>query len=150
MQKLINANERLGDLDVALATTSNNVTSVSCVVADDVYAFLPNDYDQRKISYKKYFHTAELPAPVKAGICVGGVDVYYGDKLVATAPLVASESMEENYVLSFLKNMKGFLLGRFFIIFVIILVPSLSVYLYFDAAKSRHKKTSKIRYNKFY
>lgn len=151
MQKIVKANESLGKLDVTLATNDKDGVSVSCAVPEDVYAFLPYGYDLKKISYKCYFHESSLTAPVEKGVCVGGVDIYYGDELVATSPLVTAENVDSNYILSLLTNMKSFFSGRFFIIFILAFVPSLAIYLYLDAVHSRHKKVSTIRqYKRFY
>jgi len=150
IKKIVSANETLGKLDVDLAITDKNGATVPYTIPEDIHAYLPNDADFSKISYKSYFHNKKLAAPIEKGTCIGGIDVYYGDELVASSPLVAKKSVEKNYILSALSGMKRFFGGRFFIIFIVIFVPSLVFYIYVVSIQSRRKKVSTIKYKRFY
>jgi hypothetical protein len=94
-------------------------------------------------------HDDDLRAPIAKGTVVGGLDVYYGDNYIGTAPLIAKENVAPNAILYALYVAKEFLGSNVFIIAIIIFSISLTVYLCIDIKRTRHKKVGRISWKKF-
>jgi hypothetical protein len=146
--KISAKNEKISKLPVDCALTTDDNISVSCITESDVYAFIPKDTDLKKhIEYRAYFHDTELIAPISKGDVLGGLNIYLDGVFIGSTRIIANEAVEENPFLVFMKEMKGFIVSGYFLIFAIIAIPSLAVFLYFDYMKFRRRKN--IGYIKF-
>ncbi len=136
--------EEAGKIKVEL--TDMGTVELPCVIQGEITAFLPKSASLQDIEKRLYFHEDKLIAPVKIGDVVGGMDFYYNGSLVARARVILGESAERGVIVGAIYSMKEFLSGRIFIIFLLIAIPSISIYLYFDYKETRHKKVNKIRF----
>ncbi|MBR2849566.1 MAG: D-alanyl-D-alanine carboxypeptidase [Clostridia bacterium] len=149
-EKAMSGGEELLQTPVALSVSDGKETTLPCVLKEDLYVFVDVDTDVKdELSYVTYLHSDELSAPITKGSILGGVDVYCGDILVGRGELVAGEEIKPNLILYALSAMRDFLLGRTFIIFVIVFIPLLIIYLLIDAKRSRHKKVGTLRFKRF-
>lgn len=145
--KITSAGEKITTLPVDCALSTDKEILVSCVTEDDVYAFIPKNTDlKKKLEYRAYFHDTELSAPINEGDVLGGLNIYLDGILVGSARIVSNTSVQENGFLVFMKNMKSFLLSRYFLIFILIALPSLVIYIYIDYMKNRRKNVRYIRF----
>ena len=139
--KISSKNEKISSLPVNCALSTDKEISVSCVTEGDVYAFIPKNTDLKKgLEYRAYFHDTDLIAPINKGDVLGGLNIYLDGVLVGSTRIVSNDTVEENSFLIFMKEMKGFLLSGYFLIFILLLIPSLSIFLYFDYVKFRRRK----------
>lgn len=142
--KILNKGDLISSLPVDCVLTTDKNVSIDCVIEDDVFAFLPKGTNTKKsLEYKAYFHDKELSAPISEGAVIGGINVYYNGKFIGTARIVSDSSVEENTFLTFMKNMKGFLISRHFIIFIAIAIPAVLAFLYIERMK--HYRRGKMR-----
>lgn len=149
--KIAKAGETFLDKEIVFAVSEGEAVKLPLVIENDVYAFVKYDVDVKKdIRYKTYLYTEELSAPIVKGDVVGGVDFYCNGVRVATAPLVAGESVDANPILYFLNDFRTRIFSRTALICFIIFVILTSVYLYFYIKNTRHKKVGTVRFNKFY
>ena len=138
-------------VSVKAALKEENSDNTKCVIPNDIFALIPKDTDlSNEITYKTFLHETELVAPIEKNAVVGGVHIYCGDVLIAESPIVINESVESNAILSTLDGMKAFFTSRFFIILLIILIPTLIIYISTVSVKSRHKKVKTVKYKNFY
>ena len=145
--KIRTKNEKVSTLPVDCVLTTNKETNISCVLEDDVYAYIPKNIDLKKrIEYRVYFHNKDLVAPINEGDVLGGLNIYLDGKLIGSARIISGSSVEENSFLIFMRDMKSFLASRYFLIFILVATPSLAIFLYFDYMKRRRKN---VRYIKF-
>lgn len=149
-KKIADAGDVFEKTDVSLSVDNGERGYLSCVLAEDAYAFLPDETDLKKdITFVTYLHDASLQAPVKQGSVLGGVDVYANGVFVGSYKLVARSDVEANYILYFLKEMKDFFTSRLFILTVALSVPAITVYLVIDKRKTRYKRVGTIKFQKF-
>lgn len=145
--KISSSGEKITSLPVDCALSTEKEINVSCVTEENVYAFIPKNIDlTKKLEYRAYFHDTELIAPIKEGDVLGGLNIYLDGVLIGSTRIISTTSLEENEFLIFMKEMKGFLLSRYFLIFMVIVAPSLAIYIYIDYTKTRRKN---VRYIKF-
>ncbi len=143
--KIADSDENMGRIDVNFSVNNGETAKVACVLADDVYAYLPYNTDvSTDISHKVYFHHTAYDAPIYEGMVVGGIDFYYKEQLVATGKIITSDSAEANKLLVFLTNSKSFLTSRFFVVFISLLLILLTVYFVFER-KLRKKRRGRIK-----
>ena len=149
-RKALSAGDVLQEREISLSVSNGQASLLPCAVDEDIYIFTDTSIDLKKdLRYVTYLHNEELTAPIEEGTVVGGVHIYCGDILVGKADLVAADDVEPNIILSFLDATKDFLLGRFFIISVVIFIPLLTIYLFIDAKRSRHKKVGTLNFKRF-
>jgi hypothetical protein len=145
--KISSKNEKITTLPIDCALSTDKEISVSCVTEDDVYAFIPKNIDlKKKLEYRVYFHDTELIAPINEGDVLGGINIYLDGVLIGSTRIISATTLEGNDFLIFMKNMKSFLISRYFLIFIFIAIPSLAAFLYINYMKNRRKN---VRYIKF-
>ncbi len=146
--KLFEKDELMGKIDVNFAVANGTTATVNCLLAKDVYAFLPKNIDvDNDITCKVYFHDSAYNAPLYQNTVVGGVDFYYKDVLIGTGALVTQETVEANKILILLNTSKSFLTSPFVIVFVIILLLSVILYLIFKKRFYKHRTTRHHRFH---
>lgn len=139
--KIADAGKAFLTSPVDLSVIHGTEDPLPCVLRDDLYVFIPYGTDLKKeISFRPYLHDDRLVAPIREGEILGGVDVYLGKTLIASAPLVAKNKVEPNSILYILEQMKDFFLGRVFILCVVISLLLIAVYLYFASSYRRTKR----------
>ena len=149
--QLFSKDEPLSKLDVRFALDTKDNTQISCVLRDDVYAFLPSNLDAKNdLKYSVFLHDDVLNAPIEDGMVVGGVNVYYKGSFVATGTLVSYQSIQENSFLTGMSSMKEFLLSRYFLIFVFLLIIGFLAFLCYDRKHQRRRKVGYISYKNFF
>lgn len=125
--------------------TGDELSTVSCVIKDDVYALTnPSFSDDEKLQYRYYLHRDALDAPVKADTIVGGVDIIYDGEYVGSAILVTDTEVEATGLLIFLKSMRSLFTSLSFWCTVISFSAMLSLYLYLSNARNRRRIERKI------
>ena len=136
--------------EIEFAVSNGDIGKLQCIVAEDVHAFISYDVDIKEdITYKTYLHRTELSAPITAGDVLGGIDFYCNGTLIASAPLVAKESIDANPMLYLLDNFKDRIFSRVFLIGSAIAFIFIVIYLYYHQKNARHKKVGTVRFNKF-
>ena len=147
---LFSQGEQFSEVDVNFALSTESDVKLSCVLEDDLYAYLPSDIDKNKdLKYRIFLHNETLDAPVSKGDIVGGVNVYYKGEPIASGVLVAGETFEANSFLVTMNSMKEFLLSRYFLIFFAFFAIGILIFLYLDRNFRRRKKVGYIHYKKF-
>ena len=134
--------DKIGQLgvDFALPKGGQDEMTVDCILTEDIYAYAPTGIDYSKaFTYKTFFYEERLTAPVYAGTEVGGVDIYYGDALIASGRLVTNEDVQESELLISLYNMKAFLTSRIVIIFLILIAIFTSIIIVIKVKNKRIK-----------
>ena len=134
------AGDVMGEATVRLALPKDKegVATVPCVLQKDLYALLPEDTKPEDLTFRSYFHTDALQAPVSAGQVVGGTDVYYGDTWICHGKLIVSENIEANAALRLLNWLKHQIFSRRTLITVLIFLVMLAVYL--PLSRHMHRK----------
>lgn len=151
VRRIISQGEFFSERNVQYALSSKSDVTVDCILADDIYAYLPQNVDLKKdLEYRVFFHDNVLRAPISEGDVVGGLNIYFDGELVGSAKLISDKSVEENSFLIFMDMMKDFFLSRYFIIFVLVLIPSLLVFAYFSRLSMRRKKKAHINSKNFF
>ena len=150
MKKISSTGNNFGEIKVNNALIDKNGASVNGLLSEDLYAFLPSHIDTDDLEFHPYFHDEALTAPVKQGSVIGGVFVYYDDKLVAEGKLISSDDIEPNFLLSLLNNIRNFFLGRLFLLAIIISVPSVIAYLFISKSITRRKRASTVKFKNYY
>ena len=149
--KIISKNEKVSTLPVECALTTDTEIKISCITEEDVYGFVPKNVDLNKqLEYRVYFHDTALTAPISKGDILGGMNVYLDGKLVGSTRIISNTTVAENSFLIFMKNMKEFLLSRYFLTFVVIVIPALAIFLYFDFRRQRRTKVGYVKYKRIY
>jgi D-alanyl-D-alanine carboxypeptidase (penicillin-binding protein 5/6) len=148
-RKIASAGDSFASAEVALAVSDGKTVVMPCVLSEDFYVFTDYYIDINSLNYFAYLHDDDLRAPIAKGTVVGGLDVYYGDNYIGTAPLIAKENVAPNAILYALYVAKEFLGSNVFIIAIIIFSISLTVYLCIDIKRTRHKKVGRISWKKF-
>ena len=148
--KVFDKGEKQLSVPVELSASDGETVILPCVLEDELYVFINSHVDVDKdLRYVTYLNSDEVSAPVSEGAILGGVDVYYGDILVGHGELVAAETVEANFILFALSAMRNFLISRKFLLAVVIFIPLLSIYLYADSKRKRHKKVGTLSFKKF-
>lgn len=115
-------------VDYSLPKGTETQGRVDCVIDRDLFGFLPRDISEKDLTYKTYFHHPSLSAPLREGTVVGGVDICYGDTILASAKLLAKESVEANGILLALATMKEITLSRASLLFLFSFIILLGLY----------------------
>ena len=134
--------DKIGKLgvDFALPKGGQEEMTVDCILTEDIYAYAPKGVDYSKaFTYKTFFYEERLTAPIYAGTEVGGVDIYYGDTLIASGRLVTNEDVQESELLISLHNMKAFLTSRIVIIFLMLIAIFSSIIIFIKVKNKRTK-----------
>lgn len=149
--KIAQKGDIFGSIKVNGMLQQEDKSNIECIISEDLYAFLPNDVKlEEDITLKPYYHSKEINAPVEQDEVVGGVYAYYNDVLVGEVKLLTASKAEANFILSFLEEARAALTGRVFIIFVLLLIPSVLAYVFVIRTKLRHKNVRTVQYKKFY
>lgn len=118
-------------IELALPTNGYDSVYISAMLDADIYAYAPKNIDYSKeLTYKAYFHSDKLTAPVAQGAILGGVDIYFNDEYLASGKLLAETNIQESKLLVFLASMKSAIISRTSIIFVLLILPSVITFLY--------------------
>lgn len=151
VRKVISAGEFVSERDVQYALSSKADVKVDCILAENVFAYLPQKVDLKKdLEYRVFFHDNVLKAPVNEGEVVGGLNIYLDGEIIGSAKLISNKSVEGNSFLIFMDLMKDFFLSRYFLIFIAVFIPSIFVFVYFDKVSRRRRKTDYINSKKFF
>jgi D-alanyl-D-alanine carboxypeptidase (penicillin-binding protein 5/6) len=124
------AGDKVTSIEVKLALDVKSAPTVNCVIADDVYAVIPDNAETSDISFKYYLHEDTLTAPIEKNTVVGGIDFYYKGAKIAEGKLVTEKYVSENSLLVFLDNMKNAFISPFFLITVLLIATFTLTYLY--------------------
>lgn len=145
--KISGKNEKLSSLPVDCVLSTEKNVSIDCITEDDVFAFLPKNIDIKKhLKYRVFIHDTELIAPINEGDVLGGLNIYLDGVLIGSTRIVSKNTVEENSFLIFMKEMKAFLLSRYFLIFILAAIPSLAIFLYIDYMNGRRKRVKYIKF----
>ena len=128
--------------------SQNSEKKISCVLEDDILAFLPKNVDESDITYKAYLHTNTLTAPVRENTVVGGVNYYFDGKIIGRGALIVDQSVEANSVLIFIEDMKDLLTSPIFILTVILFLFALMIYFILSRRTIKRRKIKKHRSNR--
>lgn len=149
--KLFSQGEEFSRINVNYTLDSEDTVQISCVLKDDIYGYLPKNANLSKdLKYTVFLHDNEIDAPIEKGAVVGGINVYYKNKIITTGYLISNETIEANSFLLFMGSMQDFLLSRYFLIFFILFFIAILIFLYFDRMYLRRKRVGYIKYKKFF
>ncbi len=133
-------------VELALPIGGNEAVYVNCVLGNDIYALAPKNIDYKKeLTYKTFYHTDPLIAPVYENTVVGGVDIYYQESYIASERLLVTDNIDDSRLLTVLDKMKKITLSRKVLIFLIILIPSLIMYLYLAFWRKKIKRRKALK-----
>lgn len=136
-------------VDLALPVNGSQAVTVNCVLENDVYGYAPCNIDyKRDLTYKTYYHSDPLTAPVNKNTIVGGVDIYYQNEYIATARLITDSDVVESDLLIALDKMKSITLSRPVFIFLVLAILLILLYLYLTVWKSKLRKRRAIENEK--
>lgn len=139
--RVLSAGEVISELPIENALTTKSNLKIPCITESDIFAYIPNGTDAKKdLKYKPFFHDEALKAPITKGDVIGGINVYLDGKFLGTTRIVASESVAESEFLRFMNEAKHFLVSRYFLIFLAVLLPALALFLYFERMGKRRRK----------
>lgn len=145
--KVISKGDELSTLPVDCALSTEKEIKISCVADEDIVAFLPKNADLKKrLDYHIFFHEKDLNAPIFEGDMLGGVNVYFDGEFVGTARIISADTVDENSFLTFMKNARAFFLGRYFITFICVLIPSLLVVFIIDFKRRRRSRIKRFKF----
>ena len=129
-------------VDLALPNQADSSTTVSCVLSDDLFGYLPTNVNiEKDLDYRYYLHHDTLTAPLKSGTIIGGVDVFWNGELVAHGKLVAEESVGVSKLLFFLDKMKHGILSGFTGVFLLVFSLLCTCYFIIVHRKKRKART---------
>jgi len=129
-------------VNLALPNGTDSTATVSCVLADDLFGYLPNNINiEKDLEYRYYLHHPALTAPVKSGTVVGGVDVFWNDELIAHGKLIAAEDVSPSDILFSLDTMKRVILSRFTVVFLLSFLVLCLCYFGILHRKKKKKRT---------
>lgn len=148
--KIITKNESVLTTDVSLALDGKDSAYISCIAEKDIYAFIPLTAKKEDVSFVTYLHNDEINAPIQKGAVVGGIDVYYNNVYITSEKLICDTDIEPNFILLSVTNMKNMLMGRVFLMTLIISAAMITIYVLILRKDRRHKRVSKIQFKKFY
>ena len=135
-------------VELALPTNGAQTVTVDCVIEKDIYAYAPKNIDYKQdLTYKTYFINKTLTAPIDKDAVVGSVDIFYGDDHLASARLVAADSITESKLLVVLKDMREIIIPRVILVLIIILSVVLFLYFVIFRKKIKRKRMRKMIYN---
>ncbi len=148
--KIAESGQRICTLPIKLAlpTSSKDEVGVNCVIKNDIYALTDKHLDiENDLTYRYYFHSNPLNAPVRAGSIVGGVDIIYNGQTLGNAVLVAENDIYASEMLLLLENMKSFFISPFFISAAICFAVLLILYILIFEREHRYsgKRHSKYK-----
>lgn len=139
--KVLPAGKLISEIPIENALTTKSNLKIPCITESDIFAYIPSGTDSKKdLKYKPFFHDEELKAPISKGDVIGGINVYLDGEFLGTSRIIASESVAESEFLRFMNEAKHFLISRYFLIFLAILLPALAIFLYFEGMSKRRRK----------
>lgn len=111
-------------------TMSLDIDSVLIVPAESFSVYLPTaTVIGEDVTYSYSLNAEELQAPISQGAQVGLITAYYGDRAIATVPLVTKSSIAQSEVLYTLEKIKEISQSRIFIASVICALVFTVVYI---------------------
>ena len=144
LQKVINADEIVAEIPVALSSSQDYV---SLATTKDISTLLPKDTDQSAL-LKDIKMAQNVKAPIKKGDVLGQIDLKIADDIIATAPLVAVEDVNRNFLL-YISDMTFQFLSRLSTkILLIVLGVLVLLYIIFLTRYRRFKRLRNARYRR--
>ncbi len=150
---IMRAGDYICELPVSLAPSPSGKEHymLDATVAEDISLYLPYDRNSLDTLEKRYYlYSDELRAPISEGEVIGGVDFYIDGAYRGTADLVASESVLPSAFLTAMDSARSFMLGRAFVIAVIIFLALFGFYYYTIEIKLRRKRTKNLKFKNIY
>ena len=133
-------------VELVASDSKDGVAYASCVLDRDLYALLPEEMDASKLEFRSFLHTESICAPISAGSVVGGIDVYYQDRWVCHGKLIVDEDIQPNAMLYTLNAAKNLFLSRRVGVALLIFVPLLLAYLYWEYRKQQKTRRQTLPY----
>lgn len=89
----------------------------------------PKSADSSTITIKPHLISEEVDAPIKAGDILGTADIIYSEQTIGTVNLVASESVNANFILQIARVVKNIFSSLVFKIILAVLGIALIIYI---------------------
>lgn len=113
-QTILTSQNVIATLSVQYSVSGNET---NLYLENDLSLFLSEEIDvQEDLTYNIYVYGDELKAPLKSGDTVGELIVSLDGEVLATVPLIVKTDVERNGFLYFMELMRGYVLGRAFVI----------------------------------
>ena len=117
-REVISSNNKIGELPVK--GSSINKQTVSIRAQSTVYAYLPDDYaTSGALDYKYVYYDDHMVAPIRSGDIIGKIVVSYGDEIVATGNIIASEDVERSNIVYVIYLIREGITSRAFVFILI-------------------------------
>jgi len=137
-------------ITLALPNTKVGTTELTASVLQDVTVFAPKTAKiGTDITYRYYLFDETLKAPIFPNTQVGCVDIYLGDELLETVPLLVTESMDASRFLIVMEHIKSFIMSRKALLSLIAFLILFPVGYYVCFLKP-HKKVWKSKHYRYY
>jgi D-alanyl-D-alanine carboxypeptidase (penicillin-binding protein 5/6) len=140
---LVRKNEVVKEIAVE---NGKDADTIQLIAKDNVNVIVPDGLDMSAVIIETVDEPESLSAPVKKGDSVCTANVIYGDEVVASFELVASQDVELSTFLKVINAIKSFLGST--VVKIIIIVAVLFVIVYVFLIFSNYKKKKKRRLQK--
>ena len=115
--------------------------TVQLVVENDLSTLVPANLDTSAVIVRASKDTpAEIFAPVKKGDKIGTAEIVYGDEVIASAEIVAAQSIKVSRMLSVINALKKFFTSLFMKIIYAAALIAAALYIYLVYYKNSKKK----------
>ncbi len=116
MQSILSKGTEVESLDIKVAKNNQKILIEN---QNDVMVFLPNNLNKDDLEYKYSFKNLE--APLKKGVKVGKLNIYYGDYLLYQEEYFSDKAVERDMVSDFTGKVMDFIFPYGLAIFLVII-----------------------------
>lgn len=139
---LVKQNEVIGEIAVE---NGKNADSVQLVGRTDTNVIVPAGLDRSAVIYEYVDKPESISAPVTKGDDVCKVNIIYGNEVIATADLVAAQTVELSTFLKIINALKSFFSSPIVKIIAAIIVLLIIAYIALCFSNSKKKKNMRRR-----
>ncbi len=136
-EMLARKNEPVGRLPVENCPDKD---TVSLVPTEDFFTVLSTQLDVNTLTRRVVCDKNTLSAPVKAGETMGTLELYHGEELVGTVPLVTGESASYNFLYAAWRGISNVLFSGWTLAALILIVVLFMAYMLYNIQYNRKKQ----------
>ena len=118
-------------------------SDISLVPTKDLTTVLGEEIQSDQLTRRIVTTQERYTAPIEAGAVLGRMEVYCGDKLVASVPLVAATAAPRSGIYALWCDVKGWLFSGWFAALLIIAIVLVAGYIAYSIVYNRRKKSKK-------
>lgn len=136
-EMLARKNEPVGRLPVENCPDKD---TVSLVPTEDFFTVLSTELDVNTLKRRVVCEKTVLSAPVKAGETMGVLELYHGEELVGTVPLVTGESASYNFLYAAWCSIRNVLFSGWTVAALILIALLFIAYILYNIQYNRKKQ----------